>query len=117
MSFSEILKEMVSRSEALGGVISGMDGIVVEEYAVQPEADLQSLGAEASSMVKALEEIAASLDLGTTKEVTLQTDRATILLRRINPEYFLALLLRPNGNLGKGRFLLKRASYQLEREF
>jgi hypothetical protein len=38
-------------------------------------------------------------------------------MRQINPGYYLALVIKPEGNYGKGRYILKTAVPKLEGEF
>jgi predicted regulator of Ras-like GTPase activity (Roadblock/LC7/MglB family) len=47
------------------------------------------------------------LDAGDTREVSIKSDRVTTLIRVLNDSYFVALTLRPDGNLGKARYLLR----------
>jgi predicted regulator of Ras-like GTPase activity (Roadblock/LC7/MglB family) len=118
MSFSDILKQVVNGTEgALGALVVGLDGIPVEEYAVSSEIDLQSMTVEYSSLLKEIEKGSQTADMGSTKEVTVIADRAMIMLRRLNNEYFFVLVMRPNGNFGKGRFLLRMSVPKLLKEF
>lgn len=118
MSFSEILKAVVSGTDgALGAIVVGLDGIPVEEYRVAGEMDIQSMTVEYSSLLKEIEKGSQATQLGSTKEVTVIADHAMIMLRRLNDEYFVVLIIRPEGNFGKGRFLLRMAVPKLLREF
>jgi predicted regulator of Ras-like GTPase activity (Roadblock/LC7/MglB family) len=118
MSFSDILKQVVNGTEgALGALVVGLDGIPVEEYAVNSEIDLQSMTVEYSALLKEIEKGSQTADMGSTKEVTVIADRAMIMLRRLNNEYFFVLVMRPNGNFGKGRFLLRMSVPKLLKEF
>lgn len=118
MSFSEILKTVVSGTEgAIGALVVGLDGIPVEEYKVNGEMDIQSMTIEYSSLLKEIEKGSQATQMGVTKEVTVIADRAMIMLRRLNDEYFVVLIIRPEGNFGKGRFLLRMAVPKLLREF
>ena len=118
MSFSEILKEVVNSTEgALGALIVGLDGIPVEEYAVSSEIDIQSMTVEFSSLLKEIEKGSQSAEIGSTREVTVIADKAVIMLRRLNEEYFFVLILKPEGNFGKGRFLLRMSAPRLLKEF
>jgi predicted regulator of Ras-like GTPase activity (Roadblock/LC7/MglB family) len=118
MSFSDILKQVVNGTEgALGALVVGLDGIPVEEYAVSSEIDLQSMTVEYSSLLKEIEKGSQTADMGSTKEVTVIADRAMIMLRRLNNEYFFVLVMKPNGNFGKGRFLLRMSVPKLLKEF
>jgi predicted regulator of Ras-like GTPase activity (Roadblock/LC7/MglB family) len=71
---------------------------------------------EYSSLLKEIEKGSQAADLGVTREVTVLTDRAVIMLRRLNDDYFFALVTRPEGNLGKGRFLLRMSAPGLLKE-
>ena len=118
MPFSDILKEVVNGTEgALGAVVVGIDGIPVDEYSVGGDIDVQSMTVEYSALLKEIEKGSQAARLGTTKEVTVMADKAMIMLRRLNDEYFLVLIIKPEGNFGKGRFLLRMSVPKLLKEF
>jgi predicted regulator of Ras-like GTPase activity (Roadblock/LC7/MglB family) len=118
MSFSEILKEVVNNTEgALGALIVGLDGIPVEEYSVTSDMDVQSMTVEFSSLLREIEKGSQSAEMGSTREVTVIADKAMIMLRRLNDEYFFVLIIKPDGNFGKGRFLLRMSAPRLLKEF
>jgi predicted regulator of Ras-like GTPase activity (Roadblock/LC7/MglB family) len=118
MSFADILREVVNGTEgALGALVVGVDGIPVDEYSITKDIDLQSMTVEYSTLLKEIERGSQSSQLGSTKEVTVIADKAMILLRRLNDEYFMVLIIRPDGNFGKGRFLLRMSVPKLLKEF
>jgi predicted regulator of Ras-like GTPase activity (Roadblock/LC7/MglB family) len=118
MPFTDIMKQVVNGTDgALGALIVGLDGIPVEEYSVSKEMDLQSMTVEYSSLLKEIEKGSQVADMGSTKEVTVIADKAMIMLRRLNDEYFFVLILKPDGNFGKGRFLLRMSVPKLLKEF
>jgi predicted regulator of Ras-like GTPase activity (Roadblock/LC7/MglB family) len=118
MPFSDIMKQVVNGTDgALGALIVGLDGIPVEEYSVSREMDLQSMTVEYSSLLKEIEKGSQVADMGSTKEVTVIAEKAMIMLRRLNDEYFFVLILKPEGNFGKGRFLLRMSVPKLLKEF
>ncbi len=118
MSFSDVLKDAVERVDgAVSAMILGSDGILVEEYAVEKLMNLEDLGADASAMIKDINLAAKDLGLGTAREFSIISDKCGIILRRINSAYYMALVIRPEGNYGKGRFVLKTAVPKLEGEF
>lgn len=117
MPFSDILKEVVTGTEgAIGAVVVGLDGIPVVEYAVNGESDIQSMTVEYSALLREIEKGSQAAQMGTTKEVTVIADKAVIMLRRLNDEYFFVLILHPEGNFGKGRFLLRMSVPKLLKE-
>ncbi|HEY6010055.1 MAG TPA: roadblock/LC7 domain-containing protein [Nitrospirota bacterium] len=118
MSFSDILKEVVNGTEgALGALVVGIDGIPVEQFSVGGELDVQSLTVEYAALLKEIEKGSQAAQVGTTKEVTVIADKAMIMFRRLNEEYFFVLIIKPEGNFGKGRFLLRMSVPKLLREF
>jgi predicted regulator of Ras-like GTPase activity (Roadblock/LC7/MglB family) len=118
MSFSEVLKETVAKVDgAVSALIIGTDGIPVQEYLKEKLVDLAGLSAEASAMMKDINLAADNLGLGEAKEFSIISDRCGIIMRKINPDYYLALIIKPDGNYGKGRFVLKTAVPKLVDEF
>jgi predicted regulator of Ras-like GTPase activity (Roadblock/LC7/MglB family) len=118
MNFLEVLKEAVGKVDgAVSAMIIAADGISVQEYTEEKLVDLAGLSAEASSMIKDINLAADNLRLGEAREFSIISDRCGILMRKINPDYYLALVIRPEGNYGKGRFILKTSIPKLEGEF
>jgi predicted regulator of Ras-like GTPase activity (Roadblock/LC7/MglB family) len=118
MSFSATLKEIVSRVDgAVSAMIVGSDGMPVEEYASEKLINLEDLSAEASAMIKDIGNAAETLGIGEAKEFSIISDKCGIIMRKINPEYYLALIIKPEGNYGKGRFVLKGTIPKIENEF
>ena len=118
MSFTEVLKEAVERvNGAVSAMIIGADGISVEEYTREKLVDLTDLSAEASTMIRDIGLAAENLNLGEAREFSIISDTCGIIMRRITPEYYLALVIKPDGNYGKGRYILKTAIPKLEAEF
>src|SRR5512146_1910200 len=118
MAFSNILKEVVNGTEgAIGALIVGLDGIPVEEFSKSGDMDIQSMTVEYSALLKEIEKGSQAAHLGSMREVTVIADKAMIMLRRLNDEYFFVLILKPEGNFGKGRFLLRMSVPKLLKEF
>jgi predicted regulator of Ras-like GTPase activity (Roadblock/LC7/MglB family) len=118
MSFSDVLRETVEKVDgAVSAMILASDGIAVEEYVSEQLIDLAGLGAEASAMIRDIGYAAENLGLGEAREFSIISDTCGIIMRKINSEYYLALIIKPEGNYGKGRFVLKTAIPKLENEF
>jgi len=117
MSFVESLRRVTNNLEDSKGIaLVGMDGIVVEEHKKDPTLDLQTLGAEYSGMMREVQKTTAALQLGDVREVSVLTDKALVISRQITQEYFLVLVVKSEGNFGKGRFLMRREIASLEKE-
>ena len=118
MSFRDILKTSVEAVDGgLASVVMGFDGISVEEYIHDGATfDVQTLGVEYSSALTEVRRTADSLKSGAVQEVAVVTEGALVLLRPVNPEYFVALVLKAGGNFGKGRYILRRAARAIAEE-
>ena len=53
---------------------------------------------------------------GEIREIATVTDTGITVLSRVTGEYYLLLLLAREGNLGRGRFELRKAAAALEKE-
>lgn len=98
-------------------MIIASDGIQVEEYVQEKLIDLTGLGAEASAMIRDISLAAENLRLGEAREFSIISDTCGIIMRKINDEYYLALVIKPEGNYGKGRYVLKTTVPRIENEF
>ncbi|NJD54834.1 MAG: hypothetical protein FIA94_00310 [Nitrospirae bacterium] len=118
MNFSDVLKETVEKVDgAVSAMIIASDGIQVEEYVQEKLVDLTGLGAEASAMIRDISLAAENLRLGEAREFSIISDTCGIIMRKINDEYYLALVIKPEGNYGKGRYVLKTTVPKIENEF
>jgi predicted regulator of Ras-like GTPase activity (Roadblock/LC7/MglB family) len=116
--FVEALREVVENTDgALAGLLMDFEGIPLESY-VKPGAsfDIEVLGAEFSVIVKSVQRTVTSLDAGGAKEVAVQADKVTTLIRVLTSDYFVAVALSPDANLGKGRYMLRVAAPKLIEE-
>lgn len=119
--FQALLKKLVDSTDGgVAGLLMGYDGINVDTYTVgdPPDGvpDINTIGMEFSFLLTQVRKAAESLELGGVQEVTIRTDRLTILMRSCTPEYFVALAIRAEGNFGKGRFLLRVVTPKLQAE-
>lgn len=118
MNFTDVLKDTVAKVDgAVSAMIIASDGIPVQEFALEKTIDLTGLGAEASAMIRDIGCAAENLGLGEAREFSIISDRCGIIMRKINDEYYIALIIKPDGNYGKGRFVLKTTVPKIEAEF
>lgn len=116
--FKEALQGIVNGTDGgLAGLIMDFEGIPLETYAKDESPfDMEAVGAEISVVVKAIQRAIEMLDAGETREVALKSDKMLTLIRVLDDTYFLALAMTPEGNLGKGRYLLRIAAPKLVEE-
>ena len=110
--FSDTLREVVDGTDgAIASLLMDFEGIAVESYAKDRNVfDIDVVGAEFSVIIKSVRRAVESLDAGEAKELAVQADKVVTLIRVLNSDYFVALTMRPTGNMGKGRFMLRVAA-------
>ena len=112
--FREVLQDVVDNTDGgVAGLLMGFDGITVDQYVKEDAGDIESVGMEFSVILKRIREAAEMLEVGTADEVAIRAERMTMVIRLLNHEYFVAITLKPSGNLGKARFLLRTRTGRL----
>lgn len=107
--FGDILGNAVSTVQgANAAVLMGLDGILVDLFnGKEGEVDIESMGMEFSVLLREVRNASELLNAGAANELTIRTDRLLAVLRVINDEYFVAMALSPEGNIGKARYVLR----------
>lgn len=116
--FKEPLQKIVDNVEGgIAGLVMGFDGISVESYTREGhKIDINTVGMEFSFILTQVRKAAEILDVGGINEVSIKAEKLLIVIRILNPEYFLALALNPDGNFGKGRYLMRLMAPKLQAE-
>jgi predicted regulator of Ras-like GTPase activity (Roadblock/LC7/MglB family) len=113
--FTKYLKHVVDNVDGgVGGLIMGLDGIQVETY-VPPtqKVDINTIGMEFSFILTQIKKASEILQLGTVHEIAIKAEQMTLVIRMLTEDYFMAIALRSEGNLGKCRFLMRVAAPKL----
>jgi predicted regulator of Ras-like GTPase activity (Roadblock/LC7/MglB family) len=115
--FKEALQKIVDNVEGgVAGLVMGFDGIAVDSYTREERMDVNTVGMEFSFILTQIRKAAETLELGDVHEVTIKAEKLTIVIRVLSKEYFLALALGPDGNFGKGRYLMRVTAPKLQSE-
>lgn len=117
--FREVLHETLTRTEGcLGAIIMGTDGIAVEQVwqAAGTDLNLDVAVAEFTSLIRNVRRTNSEMGFGKLHEVTLTGESGIFIFRFVSKDYFIAMVLSPDGNFGRGRYELKRAELLLEKE-
>lgn len=85
------------------------DGIPVESVSFGDEVDLEALTAELMNQVQAIGESHRDLEYGEVYQFSVSTEQMTLMVSSLSDNYFLLLVLGPEGSYGRARFELRRA--------
>jgi predicted regulator of Ras-like GTPase activity (Roadblock/LC7/MglB family) len=116
-TFAEALRGISDRVHGTRAVsLVGADGIPVETWGSTEGLSMETVAAEMAGLLKAARNAATAARSGPVREVATVADGAITVLSRVTGEYYLLLLLGREGNLGRGRFELRKAAAALEKE-
>ncbi len=118
MSLRDTLNNIVKSVDgALAAIIMAYDGIPIDEFAVeQSDYDTQLLSVEYATVLKEIKRAVDVIKAGDMEEVSIATSQTRVVMRVLNDELFIALIMKRDGNFGKGRYLLKIKSFELIQE-
>lgn len=108
MSFRERLNKIIGQVDgAIGALIMGYDGIPIDE-SIRPDLslDVQLLAVEYATLLKDIKRTVDVLKTGAMEEVSITTGELRVVIRAINEEFFMVLLIEKEGNFGLGRYQL-----------
>lgn len=107
-------------SDRIDGAIAlslvAKDGIAVDSVSSDPGLDLEVLAAELVAQARAISENHRELEAGDVQHLAVTTERMTLMVSSVATDYYLLLVLGPEGNHGRARFELRRARLLLERD-
>jgi predicted regulator of Ras-like GTPase activity (Roadblock/LC7/MglB family) len=115
MSFDNILQALVNGcGGGLNAALMQYDGIPITQ--VQADGlvdnplggDLSTAGAEFGRILGEIHKASSSLGGGAVAEVVVKLSRFILIFREVDEDVVLVLALRPDGNLGKARYLMRR---------
>ncbi|MEM7412955.1 MAG: roadblock/LC7 domain-containing protein [Myxococcota bacterium] len=123
MSFRSILTEIVQEcGGGIGAVLMGADGIPIEEVVLGPvpdgalQDDFGTAGVEFGRILDEIRKASDSLEGGAVEETVVCLSQMSLVFRPVDEETFLALVVTPDGNLGKARYLLRRHLLAIRQE-
>ena len=118
MSLRDLLSTIVQSVDgSLAAVIMAYDGIPIDEVVVeQSELDMQLLSVEYATVLKEIKRAVDVIKMGDLEEVTISTPRTCVVVRVLNDDLFAALIMSRDGNIGKGRYMLKLKSFEVLQE-
>ena len=124
MSFATLLREIVEGcSGGIGAALMGNDGIPIEQVlaGTAPEGplrdDIGTAGVEFGRILDEIRKAADALAGGAVLETVVTLARFTLIFRTVDSETFLVVVLAPDGNLGKARYLIRRQLLAIRAEF
>ena len=123
MSLDSTLAEFLSAGSGILGVaLMDADGISIAEAtqpeaeALLPEGEMSTLAVEFERVLGEAEKAADAVSGGLLRETQIFMERFSLIFTRVEDGLTLAVVLEPNGNLGKARYLIRRKILDIREE-
>ena len=109
--FAETLKRVVDNVDGgIAALVMGLDGIPVDTYErLHDRIDVTTVGMEFSFILTQVRKAGDSLQVGGLDEFSVKAQRLLLVCRMLSPQYFVAVVMAPEGNFGKCRYLMRLA--------
>ncbi len=124
MSFGSILREIAEGcGGGIGAALMGNDGIPIEQVLTAPAPegplaeDVGTAGVEFGRILDEIRKASDALAGGALRETVVLLSRFSLIFRAVDEESFLVVVIAPDGNLGKARYLIRRQMLAIRREF
>jgi predicted regulator of Ras-like GTPase activity (Roadblock/LC7/MglB family) len=114
--FRQVLEQIRDRVDGTLAVsLLGLDGISIE--AVNGDSvPLDTMGAEFGGFIKSIRVANTELNTGDVLQFSLVTEKYIAFLSAVTGDYYVLLVMKPDGNFGRARFELSRARHVLRDE-
>jgi predicted regulator of Ras-like GTPase activity (Roadblock/LC7/MglB family) len=123
VSFLTHLETIVGQVDgAIACSLMGFDGIAIETHQAAAAAaqsaslEITTAWVEYANVLTQLKNAAEVLKTGSIAEVSVNSEHLITLMRMVTPEYFLVLGLKPSGNYGKARYVLRITAPKVKSE-
>ncbi len=108
VDFEGVLQDVVQGAEgAVAAILMDGDGLAIGHYAREGGEDIEAIGVEYGAILKEVRRACEMLETGQAVELTVRAERMVTVLRQVGDGYAVAVTLRPEGNVGKARYLLR----------
>ena len=115
--FVERLEQVADRiAGTVALALVARDGIPVESIRRGENVDLDLLAAELMSQVRAVSQNHRELAVGRVRQLSVTTDRLTLMVSSVTDDYYLMLVLDSDDHVGRARFELRRAVLLFEKD-
>jgi len=114
--FKEVLAGIHDKVDgSLAVSLIGLDGIAIDAVN-EGRVPLDVLGAEFGGFIRSIRLSNTELNTGEVEQFSLVTEKYVTFLSAVTPDYFVLLVMKPDGNYGRARFELARAKHLLRDE-
>lgn len=120
MSFETILQSIVDQGKGVLGIaLMEADGIPIVQVKGSNdvlEGEVGAAGVEFGRIMGEIAKAGAALGGGAVRETVVTLERFTLIFHGVEDDMLLVVVLSPDGNLGKARYLIRRNLIAIRQE-
>jgi len=123
MTFAAMLHQIVEGCPGvIGAALMGNDGVPIEEVIAEDAwesglgEEIGNAGVEFGRILDEIRKASDAMSAGAVQETVIVLARFTLIFRSVDAETFLVLILAPDGNLGKARYLMRKQLHVIRQE-
>lgn len=106
----KILMEFLSIDSVITAALVGRDGFVIEIVQKNRRSDTDAIGALCSGAIRFFEQGGATMDMGAPRQVVFEYRYGAVIIIRVTPDEFLAIITDTTAGLGHLSFTLAKTS-------
>jgi predicted regulator of Ras-like GTPase activity (Roadblock/LC7/MglB family) len=117
MEIKEELRSLIKKVEGgLACILVSSDGEAIEFSSDMKDPDVEWVGARFGVVVRDILSAVKHLNQGIVRSMVVELAKGSLVVTPLRDDFFLMLLVHPEGNLGQALFHTKIAASALERE-
>jgi predicted regulator of Ras-like GTPase activity (Roadblock/LC7/MglB family) len=117
MEIKQELRSLVKKVEGgLACILVSSDGEAIEFSSNMKDPDVKWVGARFGVVVRDILSAVKRLNQGIVRSMVVELEKGNLVVTPLREDFFLMLLVKPEGNLGQALFHCKIAASTLERE-
>lgn len=113
--FRDILDRLRKKVPSIQAVILAGPDEVLDCLLLDPALDLDTIAAEYATLLRIAGRTSEDTGAGTLIEQIVVSDKSIMIARSVSPEEFLILLCRTQDQIGRARYELRHAAWEIQR--
>jgi predicted regulator of Ras-like GTPase activity (Roadblock/LC7/MglB family) len=113
--YRDVLDNLPRKVPGIQAVILAGAHEVIDSVLVDPSLDLDTIAAEYATLLRIAGRTSEDTGAGNLIEQIVVSEKSIIVVRNVSPEEFLILICRTQDQIGRARYELRQAAWEIQR--
>ena len=113
--YRDVLENLPGKVPGILAVILAGAHEVIESVLVDASLDLDTIAAEYATLLRIAGRTSEDIGAGNLVEQIVVSEKSIIVARNVSPEEFLILICRTQDQIGRARYELRQAAWEIQR--